>query len=118
MRLLLKKVLSNEFLTTLRNSLKFKSIQINKYYSNQSLSMEMFLIRLLYIKEDRIDNSYKKLDFNDEENSNSKKNLTENFNPNKNEDSLDFKNKTISQIKNFSQKESSKPEKKNRITIN
>ena len=80
--------------------------------SNQNLSMEMFLIRLLYLKEDRIVDGQDKVDFNNEKYSNNNKGKTEQFNLNKDEDGLEIKNKTISQIKNFSQEESSKPEKK------
>ena len=80
--------------------------------SNQNLSMEMFLIRLLYLKEDRIVDGQDKVDFNNEKYSNNNIGKTEQFNLNKDEDGLEIKNKTISQIKNFSQEESSKPEKK------
>ena len=81
--------------------------------SNQNLSMEMFLIRLLYLKEDRIVGGQDKVDFNNEKYSNNNNiGKTEQFNLNKDEDGLEIKNKTISQIKNFSQEESSKPEKK------
>ena len=80
--------------------------------SNQNLSMEMFLIRLLYLKEDRIVGGQDKVDFNNDKYSNNNIGKTEQFNLNKDEDGLEIKNKTISQIKNFSQEESSKPEKK------
>ena len=80
--------------------------------SNQNLSMEMFLIRLLYLKEGRIVGGQDKVDFNNEKYSNNNIGKTEQFNLNKDEDGLEIKNKTISQIKNFSQEESSKPEKK------
>ena len=80
--------------------------------SNQNLSMEMFLIRLLYLKENRIVGGQDKVDFNNEKYSNNNIGKTEQFNLNKDEDGLEIKNKTISQIKNFSQEESSKPEKK------
>ena len=80
--------------------------------SNQNLSMEMFLIRLLYLKEDRTVDGQDKVDFNNEKYSNNNIGKTEQFNLNKDEDGLEIKNKTISQIKNFSQEESSKPEKK------
>ena len=80
--------------------------------SNQNLSMEMFLIRLLYLKEDRIVDDQDKVDFNKEAYSNNNIGKTEQFNLSKDEDSLEIKNKTISQIKNFSQEESSNPEKK------
>jgi DNA polymerase-3 subunit gamma/tau len=80
--------------------------------SNQNLSMEMFLIRLLYLKENRIVGGQDKVDFNNEKYSNNNISKTEKFNLNKDKDSLEVKNKTISQIKNFSQEENSKPEKK------
>ena len=80
--------------------------------SNQNLSMEMFLIRLLYLTEDRIVDGQDKVDFSNEKYLNNNIGKTEQFNLNKEEDGLEIKNKTISQIKNFSQKESSKPEKK------
>tara|TARA_Y100001970_G_scaffold186131_1_gene226362 strand:+ start:59 stop:1735 length:1677 start_codon:yes stop_codon:yes gene_type:complete len=80
--------------------------------SNQNLSMEMFLIRLLYLKEDNIVNNKNDIDFFKEELSNKSISKTKEFNLSKDEDNLEIKNKTISQIKNFSQKESSKPEQK------
>ncbi len=80
--------------------------------SNQNLSMEMFLIRLLYIKDDMIVNDKHHEYFNNEKVSNNNIRNSEEFNLNNVENNLEIKNKTISQIKNFSQKESSKPEKK------
>ena len=80
--------------------------------SNQNLSMEMFLIRLLYLKGDKLDNIDKNVDSGDETNLYNNNVKTEKFNLSKDDDSLEIKNKTISQIKNFSQEESSKPEKK------
>ena len=80
--------------------------------SNQNLSMEMFLIRLLYLKENRIIDGQDKVDLNNDKYSNNNISKTEKFNLNKDKDSLEVKNKTISQIKNFSQEENSKPEKK------
>ena len=74
--------------------------------------MEMFLIRLLYLKEDRIADVKDEIDFNNEKFTNNNIEKTEQFNLSKDEDNLEIKNKTISQIKNFSQEESSKPEKK------
>ena len=69
--------------------------------SNQNLSMEMFLIRLLYLKEERIVGGQDKVDFNNEKYSNNNIGKTEQFNLNKDEDGLEIKNKTISQIKKF-----------------
>tara|TARA_B100000029_G_scaffold476380_1_gene520475 strand:+ start:58 stop:1734 length:1677 start_codon:yes stop_codon:yes gene_type:complete len=80
--------------------------------SNQNLSMEMFLIRLLYLKEDRIFNDQDTSELSDEKYSNNNTHKKENLNLSKNEDNLEIKNKTISQIKNFSQEDNSKPEKK------
>jgi hypothetical protein len=74
--------------------------------------MEMFLIRLLYLKEDKIVGTHDRVDFNNEKYSNNNVGKTEQFNLNKEEDGLEIKNKTISQIKNFFQEESPKPEKK------
>ena len=74
--------------------------------------MEMFLIRLLYLKEDRIFNDQDQSDLSDEKYSDNNMYKTENLNLGKNEDNLEIKNKTISQIKNFSQEDNSKPEKK------
>tara|TARA_B100001741_G_scaffold51456_1_gene39419 strand:+ start:42 stop:1718 length:1677 start_codon:yes stop_codon:yes gene_type:complete len=80
--------------------------------SNQNLSMEMFLIRLLYLKDHKAFSSHEKLDLNNEKYSNGNIDKTEKFNLTKDEDELENKNKTISQIKNFAQEESTKPEKK------
>jgi len=85
--------------------------------SNQNLSMEMFLIRLLYLKEDRIIGGQDKVDFNNEKYSNNNIGKTEQFSLNKDEDGSEIKNKTISQIKNFFQEESSKPEKKIELNL-
>jgi len=80
--------------------------------SNQNLSMEMFLIRLLYLKGDRTLNDQEEVELTNEKYSNNNTNKPEHLSLSKNEDNLEMKNKTISQIKNFSQEESSKPEKK------
>ena len=76
--------------------------------SNQNLSMEMFLIRLMYLKEKKISTTENNIDLNYERglnnlNINKKNKLT------KEEDNEEINNKTISQIKNFSQKETFKP---------
>ena len=81
--------------------------------SNQNLSMDMFLIRLLYLKGDRTLNDQEEVELTNEKYSNNNTNKPEHLSLSKNEDNLEMKNKTISQIKNFSQEESSKPEKKN-----
>jgi len=85
--------------------------------SNQNLSMEMFLIRLLYLKEDRIIGGQDKIDFNNEKYSNNNIGKTEQFSLNKDEDGSEIKNKTISQIKSFFQEDSSKPEKKIELNL-
>ncbi len=80
--------------------------------SNQNLSMEMFLIRLLYLKENKAEVNKKKIDLNNEKYSSNKITQSEQFNLSKDEDSLEIKNKTISQIKNFHQEEVLKKEEK------
>ena len=80
--------------------------------SNQNLSMEMFLIRLLYLKEDIVDNSQEQILSNNENYLNNNISKNEKFSPSKEENNLEAKNKTISQIKNFFQEENLKPEKK------
>ena len=80
--------------------------------SNQNISMEMFLIRLLYLKENKMDDSQEKVNLNNEQYSNNNINKSEKFNLSKEENNLEVKNKTISQIKNFFQEENLKPEKK------
>ncbi len=80
--------------------------------SNQNLSMEMFLIRLLYLKDNKAFSSHEKSDLNNEKYSNGNIDKAEKFNLTKDEGELENKNKTISQIKNFAQEESTKPEKK------
>jgi len=91
-----------------------KTLSELEIVSNQNLSMEMFLIRLLYIKGDRFFDSKDKdeVDFNNEKYLSNNIGKTEQFNLNQDEDNLEIKNKPISQIKNFSQEENSKPEKK------
>ena len=78
--------------------------------SNQNLSMEMFLIRLLYLKEERISKRKNDIGLNFENNSNNL-NINEQIKLNK-DDGEETNNKTISQIKNFFQEEISKPEAK------
>ena len=79
--------------------------------SNQNLSMEMFLIRLLYLKEERISKRKNDIGLNFEKNSNNL-NINEQIKLNKDDDGAETNNKTISQIKNFFQEETSKPEAK------
>jgi len=80
--------------------------------SNQNISMEMFLIRLLYLQEHKIDDSQEKVNLNNEKYLNNNINKNEKFNLTKEENNLEVKNKTISQIKNFFQEENLKSEKK------
>ena len=77
--------------------------------SNQNLSMEMFLIRLLYLKEQRVPDNKKDIDLTYEKNDNNLK-KSQKIELSKNEDNIEIKNKTISQIKNFSQEDTSKPD--------
>ena len=81
--------------------------------SDQNLSIEMFLIRLLYLKEQKIYNSIKKSDLNfDKEKELGSESKTEEIKFSIEDDNKEIKNKTISQIKNFSQKETLKSETK------
>ncbi len=82
---------------------------------NQNLSIEMFLIRLLYMKEQKIYNTIKSSDLNLEKNLSSTNN-SEKIKFNIDDENKEIKNKTISQIKNFSQEETLKSESK--IEIN
>ncbi len=77
--------------------------------SNQNLSMEMFLIRLLYLKEEKVSRNENYVELNYEKNLNNHS-KSEEIQTNKEEDSVEIKKKTISQIKNFSQEQTSKPE--------
>ena len=72
--------------------------------SNQNLSMEMFLIRLLYIKQD-INIDDKKNQILNQEKYSTSMSKNEQLNISNDEMNLEVKNKTISQIKNFSQEE-------------
>ncbi len=84
-----------------------KTLNELEIVSNQNLSMEMFLIRLLYLKEENITDNTKETDLK------YSKNESDLYEPQKIEtDNVENKNKTINQIKNFSQEEISKPEKK------
>ena len=92
-----------------------KSLDELDIVANQNLSIEMFLIRLLYIKEQKIYNTIKSSDLNLEKNLSSINN-TEKIKFNIEDENKEIKNKTISQIKNFSQEETLKSESK--IEIN
>ncbi len=86
-----------------------KTLNELEIVSNQNLSMEMFLIRLLYIKEENfIDNfEHTDLQYDKIENNLQQPSKIETDNQ---ESKLKTKNKTINQIKNFSQEEITKPE--------
>ncbi len=75
--------------------------------SNQNLSMEMFLIRLMYLKEKKNSTVENNIDLNYERSLNNPT-INKKINLTKEEDSNEISNKTISQIKNFSQKETFK----------
>ena len=78
--------------------------------SNPHISIEMFLIRLINLIELTTINEQKNVDQNNDINliRKSEKKI------NQIEDNLDFKNKTISQIKNISQEENIKPKEENK----
>ena len=85
--------------------------------SNQNLSMEMFLIRLLYLKQDRNIDNKKDIVLNQEEYlTNRTKN--EQIGTSKDKINIEVKNKTISQIKNFSQEETINLERKTEVKLN
>ena len=92
-----------------------KSLDELDIVANQNLSIEMFLIRLLYIKEQKVYNTIKSSDLNLEKNLSSTNN-SEKIKFNIDDENKEIKNKTISQIKNFSQEETLKSESK--IEIN
>ena len=92
-----------------------KSLDELDIVANQNLSIEMFLIRLLYIKEQKIYNTIKSSDLNLEKNLSSTNN-SEKIKFNIDDENKEIKNKTISQIKNFSQEETLKSDSK--IEIN
>ena len=75
--------------------------------SNQNLSMEMFLIRLMHLKEKKNSTVENNIDLNYERSLNNPT-INKKINLTKEEDSNEINNKTISQIKNFSQKETFK----------
>ena len=84
-----------------------KSLSELDIVSNQNLSMEMFLIRLLYLKQEGISHTNYEIDLSYEKNSNNMVTADE-IKLNKNEEDIEIKNKTISQIKNFSQEKTLK----------
>ena len=99
-----------------------KTLDELEIVSNQNLSIEMFLIRLLYLlnvpKKNISLNFEKKEDL-----SFSKINKNQELKVNQINENIELKNKTISQIKNISQEESTRPknqinEKKRSTEIN
>ena len=99
-----------------------KTLDELEIVSNQNLSIEMFLIRLIYL----IDIPKKKIETDNQLNDDLiSKNLNNNaeIKINKNDEKLEVKNKIISQIKNVSQEENVNPkvqiiEKKEKDKIN
>ena len=99
-----------------------KTLDELEIVSNQNLSIEMFLIRLMYI----IDIPKKEIETDNQLNDDLiSKNLNNNagIKINKNDEKLEVKNKIISQIKNVSQEENANPkvqivEKKGKDKIN
>ncbi len=77
--------------------------------ANQNLSMEMFLIRLMHLKEEKNLTTGSNKDLYNQRSFNNP-NIGKKINLTNEEDSKEINNKTISQIKNFSQQETSKPE--------
>ena len=93
-----------------------KSLDELDIVSNQNLSIEMFLIRLLYVKEQKIYNKLQNLDLNIEKDI-KRENKSQEIKINIEEENKEAKNKTISQIKNFSQEETLKSEPKIEATL-
>ena len=93
-----------------------KSLDELDIVSNQNLSIEMFLIRLLYVKEQKIYNKLQNLDLNIEKDI-KRENKSKEIKINIEEENKEAKNKTISQIKNFSQEETLKSEPKIEATL-
>ncbi len=77
--------------------------------ANQNLSMEMFLIRLMHLKEEKNSTTENNKDLHNQRSFNNQ-NTSKQINLTSEEDSKEINNKTISQIKNFSQKETTKPD--------
>ena len=98
-----------------------KTFEELEIVSNQDISLEMFLIRLMYLKKinyknketDSINTDRSQAQNNDSTNNNYNKEKNKNY---LSHDNVNFKNKTISQIKNLTQKELL--EKKNFLEIN
>ena len=90
--------------------------------SNQNLSIEMFLIRLMYLTNISSEKNQENNSLN-EDTLSLKLDKTDNQKINQNNDNIETKNKTISQIKNIFQEDSATPsnhknENKGKIEIN
>ena len=90
--------------------------------SNQNLSIEMFLIRLMYLTNISSEKNQENNSLNEDTYS-LKLDKTDNQKINQNNDNIETKNKTISQIKNIFQEDSATPsnhknENKGKIEIN
>ena len=90
--------------------------------SNQNLSIEMFLIRLMYLTNISSEKNQENNSLNEDTYS-LKFDKTDNQKINQNNDNIEIKNKTISQIKNIFQEDSATPsnhknENKGKIEIN
>ena len=90
--------------------------------SNQNLSIEMFLIRLMYLTNISSEKNQENNSLNEDTYS-LKLDKTDNQKINQNNDNIETKNKTISQIKNIFQEDSATPsnhnsENKGKIKIN
>tara|TARA_B100001029_G_scaffold176796_1_gene180338 strand:- start:4814 stop:6469 length:1656 start_codon:yes stop_codon:yes gene_type:complete len=83
--------------------------------SNQNIAIEMFLIRLMYLKKINIESqTIEKKDLNEKNISNTEKLILNN----NEEDNMNYKNKTISQIKNISQPKNETKSINDHIEIN
>ena len=90
-------------------NLTIKALEELNYVFNQNLAVEMFLIKLLYLKKIKNQNDHVDNNIQSQNETNIKQ--SEIF-QNKDEHQDNLKNKTISQIKNILQEEKAKPQKK------
>ncbi len=90
-------------------NLTLKALEELNYVFNQNLAVEMFLIKLLYLKKIKNQNDHVDNNIQSQNETNIKQ--SEIF-QNKDEHQDNLKNKTISQIKNILQEEKAKPQKK------
>jgi len=89
-------------------NLTLKALEELNYVFNQNLAVEMFLIKLLYLKKIKNQNDHVDNNIQSQNETNIKQ--SEIF-QNKDEHQDNLKNKTISQIKNILQEEKAKPQK-------